>query len=440
MRLTWTIDRHGRGELAVRITWLHTGVVSSRPTPASGSGSPPPKDPTRGLGLTGLVLLSAIGPMATDIYLPSLPDVVGDLNTNASAVQLTLSGFMLGLAFGQLLIGAISDALGRRKLIIIGELICLVATVGCALAPTISLFIAARIVQGVSGAAGVVLARAIITDVTSGPRTTKLIAALMAIVGIAPVVSPLIGALLNSVGGWRSVFWTLAAVMVVTVIIVLVRIPETLPTAKRRPSGARAVLTGIGTVVRRRIYVGYLLSFALAFGGFFSYISASSFILQDQHGFSPLAYGVTFALGSVVLTASVTLTGRLAGRVPQQRLLAVGMCGLLITAAIMLTASLTGMPLWLFLAGIAVLTMSMGQIMPNATTLALNQTRDMGGTGSALIGFTQFIAAAIVSPLVGLAGADDPRPFGATFAICIVLAASAASFIAFLGERRARRG
>ncbi|NYI66900.1 multidrug effflux MFS transporter [Spelaeicoccus albus] len=394
------------------------------------------KDPTRGLGLVGLVLLSAIGPMATDVYLPSLPDVVGDLNTSASAVQLTLSGFMLGLAFGQLLIGAISDALGRRKLIIIGEVICLLSTIGCALAPTISLFIAARVVQGFSGAAGVVLARAIITDVTTGARTTKLIAALMAIVGIAPVVAPLIGALLNSLGGWRSVFWALAAVMAVTLIIIVGRIRETLPADRRRPSGATTMVKGLGTALGRRLYLGYLLSFALAFGAFFSYISASSFILQAQHGFSPLAYGVTFALGSLVLTASVTTTGRLAGKVPQQRLMTFGMGGLLAAGVIMLTASLTGMPLWLFLVGIAVLTMSMGQIMPNATTLALAQTRDMGGTGSALIGFSQFILAAAVSPLVGLAGEHDPHPFGATFAVCVGLSACACVFIAFRGERR----
>lgn len=378
--------------------------------------------------------------MATDVYLPSLPDVAADLNTSASAAQLTLSGFMLGLAFGQLLIGAISDALGRRKLIIIGELTCLLATVGCALAPNISLFIAARVVQGFSGAAGVVLARAIITDVSTGARTTKLIAALMAIVGIAPVVSPLIGALLNALGGWRSVFWTLAVVMVVTLVIIVTRIPETLPPKSRRPSGAGAVLKGIGTALGRRLYLGYLVTFSLAFAAFFSYISASSFILQTQHGFSPLAYGVTFALGSLVLTASVTLTGRLAGKVPQQRLVAIGICGLIAAGVMMSAASLTGTPLWLFFIGIAVLTMSMGQIMPNATTLALGQTRDMGGTGSALIGFTQFMLAAIVSPLVGLAGEQDPRPFGATFAVCVALAACAAFFIAFRGERRARHG
>lgn len=402
-----------------------------------GSESSHCNDPTRGFGLVGLVLLSAIGPMGTDIYLPSLPKVVGDLNTTAPAVQLTMSGFMLGLAFGQLLIGPISDAVGRRRLVIAGEVVCLLATIACALAPTISIFIAARIVQGVAGAAGVVLARAIITDVTTGERTAKLIAALIAIIGIAPIIAPLIGSLLAAIAGWRSVFWTLAVVMVVILVIIIMRISETLPPHRRRSSSVTAVATGIVAAVRRRRYLGYLLTFAFSFGTLFSYISASSFILQVQHGFSTIEYGVTFAFGSLIMTGSVTYSGRMAGKVPHRRMIGRGIIGLLIAGAMMSFGGWHGMPLWLFLAGIAVLTLSMGQIMPNATTMALSQTRDMSGTGSALLGFLQFLTAAVVAPLVQIAGENDPRPFGTTFVISAVLAASAFFFIAFLGERRA---
>lgn len=404
---------------------------------ATDPGSARDSDPTHGLGLVGLVLLSAIGPIATDIYLPSLPGVIGDLRTNAATVQLTISGFMLGLAFGQLLLGPISDALGRRRLIVAGALVCLLSSVACALAPSIGFFVAARVVQGFSGAAGVVLARAVITDVTAGVRTARLIAALMAIVGIAPVVAPLAGAIIATFASWRAAFWVMAAAVTASLALAIARIPETLPLDRRKPGGAGQVMRNLATVVRRRLYLGYLLSFALAFGAFFSYIAASSFVLEVQHHFSPAAYGATFAAGGLLLTASTTLAGKLAGRVRQQSMMTVGMVGLLASGALMLTGALAGMPLWMFLTGVAIVTLSMGQIMSNAASLALHHTRDLSGTGSALIGFAQFIMAAAVAPLVGVAGAGSPLPFGVAFAASAMLAGCAFFVIALPGERRA---
>ncbi|MGO1319162.1 MAG: MFS transporter, partial [Galactobacter sp.] len=171
------------------------------------------RDPTRGWGLVLLGSFSAISPLCTDIYTPSLPDVASELTTTASSVQLTLTTFMAGLALGQLIIGTVSDAVGRRRLLLLGGFATVLATVACAAAPNVTVLILARILQGFAGAAGVVLARAIIADCTQGPRTAKLLGVLQVIVGVAPVVAPLIGSLLAQAFSWRGVFWTVAAIM-----------------------------------------------------------------------------------------------------------------------------------------------------------------------------------------------------------------------------------
>lgn len=388
------------------------------------------RDPASGLGFVALGTFSAISPLCTDIYTPSLPDVMRELVTGPSAVQLTLTGFMVGLALGQLLIGSLSDAVGRRRLLLGGGVACVLATIGCALAPTIGIFIAARILQGLAGAAGVVLARAIIADSTTGPRTAKLLGLLAVIVGVAPVIAPLIGAGLAQLSGWRGVFWTIAAIMAAVTLLAAWRIPETLPPERRHPTGVRPVLHAMRTLLSRRGYLGYLLTFALAFGTFFSYVSASSFVLRVQHGYSAMGYGVFFAVCALAMTASAMLASSLAGRVPYRRMITLGVSGLLLAAVLLFVASRSGTPLVLFMAGCLVLTASMGQIMSNCTAMALSQARDLAGTGSALLGTAQFSMGAIVAPLVGLAGESDPRPFGIVVLCCGVLAAAAFVLIA----------
>lgn len=394
------------------------GSASESPT----HGSALRRGPTTGIGFVGLVLLTGLPAMAIDIYTPSLPAVADQLDATASAVQLTISGFMIGMAVGQLLSGPLSDSLGRRRLLLIGEAVCLAATVGCALAPTIELLILARAFQGLSGAFGVAIARAIVVDVTTGARTSRLIATLMAIVGIAPISAPLIGSLTAAIAGWRSAFWLLAAVLVVALVIVVARIPETLPPARRRPATVRGVARSVATILSRRRYVGYLLTYALAFGAFFAYIAAAPFILQVQHGFSAVEYGLIFSSGALLMVASVTTAGRLAGRIDPHKILAVGLAGLLLASGILLVGAFTGLSLWIFLVGVAVLACGMGQVLPSGTTLALEQGRDLGGSASAVLGFSQFTVGAVVAPLVGIAGASDPRPFGIVMITGAVLA------------------
>ncbi len=348
--------------------------------------------------------------------------MVTELRTSGPAVQLTISGFMFGMAFGQMLGGSLSDAWGRRRLLLAGEATCLLATVACATAPTIEVLIAARTAQGVSGAFGVAIARAIVIDVASGPRMARIIATLMAIVGITPIVGPIVGSVLATIWNWRAVFWLIAATLAVNYVIIVKSVPETLPREQRRAATVRGVLDSIIDVLSRRRYVGYLLAFVFAFAAFFAYVAAAPFITQVVHDLSPIWYGAAFSSGAVVMTTSFAVSARLAGRVDPERLLHVGLRGLVVAGAVMLAGSLAGMPLWVFFLGILILVISMGQAIPNGTVQVLEQARDAGGTASAILGFTQFLLAAAVAPLVSLAGTDDPRPFGVTMAAGALLA------------------
>lgn len=388
------------------------------------------RDPTRGWGFVLLGSFSAIAPLCTDIYTPSLPDVASDLSAAASAVQLTLTAFMAGLAVGQLVVGAVSDAVGRRRLLLVGGCLTVLATLGCALAPTVSVLILARVVQGLAGASGVVLARAIIADCTDGTRTAKLLGVLQVIVGVAPVIAPLIGSLLAQAFGWRGVFWTVAAIMAVVTAAAAVRIPETLPTGRRRPVGLGSTLASLGSVLSRRGFVAYLSTFVAAFGAFFSYVSAGSFVLRVQHGFSAVGYGLWYAFGALCMTLSALASARWAGRVPFDRMIAFGVSGVLLGSVAIFVSTLVGTPLWLLLPGCAVLTTSMGQIIANCSAQAMSYTRDLSGSGSAALGAGQFLMAALVAPLVGLGGDLDPHPFGILALICAVASCAVFWFLA----------
>jgi DHA1 family bicyclomycin/chloramphenicol resistance-like MFS transporter len=382
-------------------------------------------DPTRGWGFVLLGAFSAISPLCTDIYTPSLPDVATDLSTGAAAVQLTLTAFMAGLALGQLVIGVVSDALGRRRLLLLGGFATVLATIGCAVAPTVTLLIAARVLQGFAGAAGVVLARAIIADSTSGPRTAKLLGVLQVIVGVAPVVAPLIGSLLAQVFGWRGVFWTVATIMAVLTTAAIGLVPETLPADRRRPVGFRATVHSLTTVLSRRGFVAYLVTFVAAFGAFFSYVSAGSFVLRVQHGFTAVGFGLWYALGALCMTFSAMAAARWAGRIPHDRMIAWGVGGVLTGSVAIFVSTWVGTPLWLLLPGCAVLTTSMGQIIANCNAQALSYTQDLSGSGSAALGSGQFLMAALVAPLVGLGGDLDPHPFGLVVLACALVSFSA---------------
>ncbi|WFN92310.1 multidrug effflux MFS transporter [Gordonia sihwensis] len=383
--------------------------------------------PGSGIGLAmllSLALLSAIAPLATDMYLPGLPRVADDLQASPSSVQLTLTAFMLGLAAGQLLVGPLSDGLGRRGPLIVGTVLLAVAGLGCALAPSIIVLIACRFLQGVTGGIGVVVARAVIADRTSGDRSAKLFSVMMIITSAAPVVAPLLGGALVGPIGWRGVFFVLAGLAAVMLMAVVAFVPETLPAPRRHPIEPRAIGCGIGAVLGNRRYLGYTLTFGIGFGAMFAYISASPFVIQEVMGFSPGMYSVLFAVNAVGIGIAGWTNNRLLGRFRPHALLAAGVAVLSAVGVAMLVVALAAPGVhWLLLVLMFCLTSSFGFTAGNATALALGEVRERAGTGSAVLGSLQFTVGAIVSPLVGIGGEASATPMAIVVFGCTVLAA-----------------
>ncbi len=358
-----------------------------------------------------LALLSAIAPLATDMYLPGLPTMETSLDTSTTSVQLTLTTFMAGLGIGQLVIGPLSDGLGRRTLLVGGTALCAASGVLCATAPTIEVLIAARLLQGFSGGAGIVLARAVIADRARGDAAARLFSIMMIIGGVAPVVAPLMGGALLGPIGWRGIFWVLAGAAAVMLIGVLILVPETLPAERRHGGGLTALIGKLRYVVTNRVFLGYAFTFAFGFGALFSYISASPFVAEHVLGLSPGQFSIVFAVNSLGIMVGSIVNTKLIGTFHARQLLTFGV-SLLVTSGLLLTAATTigGSHIWLVLPLMFGVVASIGFIMGNATALAQGQVTEAAGTGSALMGACQFGLAAVVSPLVGIAGADTAAP------------------------------
>jgi MFS transporter, DHA1 family, multidrug resistance protein len=354
-----------------------------------------------GVWICALALLTAIAPLATDMYLPALPEVATELATTPSNVQLTLTGFLVGLATGQLVIGPLSDAWGRRRLLLLGTVLCLVATAACIVAPTIGVLVVARFLQGFGGAAGIVLSRAVIVDRTTGSRTVRLFSLMMAINGIAPVVAPLMGSALLGIGTWRVIFVALTALTLLMAVGAFVAVPETLPPERRVSGGLRTTGRDVRSALSRPRYVGFTLAFAFAFATLFTYISGSPFVLQNALGLSTGTYALAFGANAAGLITASIANGQLAGRVDPQRVLAIATTALVVLSLVLLGVVLAGPSVWPVLVLLFLAVTSLGFIMGNASALASREVRDIAGTGSALLGALQFALGAVVSPLVG---------------------------------------
>jgi DHA1 family bicyclomycin/chloramphenicol resistance-like MFS transporter len=395
--------------------------------------APAPRHALPAATTTVLAFLTAIAPLATDMYLPAFPQLAADLGTSASAVQLSLTTFMIGLALGQLVIGPLSDQRGRRGLLIAGTAVCALAGLACAFAPSIGFLVAARFVQGFSGAAGMVLSRAVVSDRASGTAAARLFGLMMLIQGVAPVIAPLLGGSLVGAVGWRGVFGILAGLSALMLVGVLALVPETLPRERRRAGGIAATLRDARTVLTNRRYLGWTGALVLSFAAMFAYISASPFVLQNMLGLSVGAYSVAFAANALGLSVVSALSAKLVERVAPRRLLTVGVVALA-TVSVLLLADvvLLGLPRWPTLVLLFLAVSSLGLVLGNATGLATDEVAHAAGTGSAVMGALQFGLAAVVSPLVGLGGERDALPMAVTMVVvglgallCVRLAATA---------------
>ena len=352
--------------------------------------------------LVTLGALTTFGPLSTDLYLPTLPDLGRDLGATDALAQLTMSACMVGLALGQLVAGPVSDRVGRRGPLLAGLVAFAVASVLCALAPDLWLLVVLRLVQGLAGAAGLVLSRAMVRDLYRGDQAVRVFSSLMAVTGIAPVVAPLVGGQLARVTDWRGVFGVLAGLALVVLLVAALCLPETLPPENRHRG--TSVVASFGTLVRDRVFIGYVLVLALGGSALFTYIGLSSFVLQNQYGVSATTYSLMFAANSVGIVIASNINRVVVRRYGPRRMLAAGLtCGL--TGGIVaLTASLTGAGLPMLLPGLFLVVTGVGFNMPNSTALGMERHGERAGAASALLGTLQFLTSAAIPPLLSSGG------------------------------------
>jgi len=350
-----------------------------------------------------LASLAAVAPVATDLYLPGFPAMGDALGADASGVQLTLTSFLVGLAFGQLVMGPLSDRYGRRTPLLVSAAACVVAGVVCATAPNLAVLVGARLVQGFAGAGGMVIGRAVIADVVTGSAAARAFTLMLTVGGVAPVLAPLVGGLLADPVGWRGMLWTVAALCLAMLVGVLVIVEET-HAPERRTAGATSSLGAIRTVLATRGYRGPVAVFALSFAVMMAYISSSPFVYQRVVGLSELGYGAAFGVNAAGLIGAGWVTSRWVGRWSPQRLVRVAVTVQVIACLAFVVLALTAAPTWTLPVPIFLAVTSNGAIMGNAAALAMSEVRPVAGAGSAVLGFSQFALGAVVSPLVGLGG------------------------------------
>ncbi|HKP07798.1 MAG TPA: multidrug effflux MFS transporter [Microbacterium sp.] len=374
--------------------------------------------------LAVLALLSAIAPLATDLYLPAFPDMAADLATTATGVQLTLTSFLLGVAIGQLLFGPLSDRLGRLVPLLWGISICVVSSAVAALAPNIEVLVIARFIQGLSGAAGMVIGRAVIADLATGRSAARAFSVVMMVGGVAPIVAPLLGSMLLEPFGWRGILWVVAGLALVMLAATLASVRETHPPLRRaRIRRERALNGSAARDLRSSGFVGNAIAFAFSFSAMMAYIAASPFVYQVLIGMDAPAYGVTFGITALGLLLVSALSARLTRRFSLRSLLSTGIAVLVVSSAAVLVCAIVSAPSWTLIVSILVAVASLGLILGNATALALDAAPRAAGTGSAVLGALQFGVGAIVSPLVGAGGEHTAVPLGVVMLACAVIAA-----------------
>ena len=380
--------------------------------------------------LLALALLSATAPFATDMYLPTLPAVGAEFGAPDSVVQLTLSGFFVGMALGQLMVGPISDVIGRRRLLIAGAIVALVASAIAALSPSIAIFVAARFLQGLGGGACVVLARAMVPDLLSGREAAKTYSLLMAILAIAPAVAPIVGGLLAEPIGWRGIYWVLTGLHAVQLLVVLKIVPET---GGQSPGGQGAtgqrflarVLSNYAAVLKSPRFWGFLTAMAFAFASMFCYIAASSFVFQQEFGLSPRGYAAVFALNALGMCVGSFVNSRCIDKLGTKKVMLGGLCLALLGNVLLLIAVLSGAGLvWIILALLLCISPN-GVIMGNSTAMATGLMRTRAGSVTAIMGFGQSVLAAVVGPLMGLGG-NTAVVMSLGMSACIAIAAAGA--------------
>ncbi|AKI98509.1 DHA1 family bicyclomycin/chloramphenicol resistance-like MFS transporter [Archangium gephyra] len=379
--------------------------------------SSPTSPKRRALLLFVLGTLTAFGPLSIDMYLPSMPSIQEDLGTSASLVQLTLAAFMAGLGIGQFVYGPLSDRFGRRRPLLVGIVLYILASAVCAFAPNVHWLIALRFLQALGGASGAVISRAIVRDLYSGREIARVLSLLMLIMGAAPILAPLLGSQVLGFAGWRAIFGVLTVLGGVALVLALVAIPRV--PAHARPSAAASLGTNLRVLFTDRRFLTATLAGGFAQSGLFAYISGAPFVLMEVLHVTPERFAGLFATNAMGFICASQLNRRLLARRSPERIAVSGSLFMLLMGAALLVLAVSGLgrvytlapALFLFIA-------SIGFVTPNAAALALEEHGPRAGVASAVLGSLQFAVSAAASAAVGLFNDGGMLPMAAVMAVC----------------------
>lgn len=396
--------------------------------------------PTKKLWMALLLgSFAAIGPLSLDMYLPGLPTLADDLNSSASLAQLSLTACLLGLALGQIYLGPLSDSKGRRTPLIISLSVYSVSSLLCAFAPSIETLLLLRFIQGTAGAGGIVIARAIVRDLFSGTDLTKFFSMLMLVNGAAPILAPVFGGQLLQFTSWRGVFVVICVLSVIMVAAAFWGIKETHLPEHRSVGGVSHTIRTFRSLLKNRVFMGYALSQGFVSAAMFAYISGSPFVLQNIYDVSPQTFSLIFAMNGVGIIIASQVTGRLAGKIKEEKLLQIGLCLALFGGIFLLLSIILGMGLAGILFALFLSVSSVGIVGTTSFALAMQDQKKTAGSASALIGLLPFVLGSLMAPLVGIGGADSPLAMGVVMLGCHVIAMSAYLLLARGRKGRVRK-
>ncbi|MGU3586588.1 multidrug effflux MFS transporter [Rhodococcus sp. C26F] len=387
---------------------------------------------------TLLLVLTVFGPISMDLYLPVLPALTQELGAGTSTAQFTLTACLVGLAVGQVIAGPLSDRFGRKAPLMVGLVAYIAASLLCAISPTIETLIAARLVQGLAGAVGIVIAQAAGRDVYSGSALIRFYGRVTVLGGLAAVIGPVLGGQLARITDWRGIFVFLAGLGALIMIATLAFYRETLPRGMRTTGGMKQSGSDFRLLFADKVFVGAVLICGLTHAALFAYLSGATYILQDGYGLSPQGYSVVFGANSAGYMVFGWIGGRTAERWSDRGTLAVGVAVTGLGSVGLLATGLMGLPLSVVLVSLFVLASGVAFAAPPSASLALAEYPELAGTASSVLGLARFGLGGVAAPLVGLGGASAVLPLGIVTVVCVVL--SLVALIALVGRRnRSRR-
>lgn len=380
--------------------------------------------PSRLRIITVLGLMIALGPLTIDMYLPALPRIAEDLVVSSSVVQLTLTGTLAGLALGQLIIGPLSDSLGRRVPLMAGIALHMLASLVCLFAPNIEVLGAGRVLQGFGAAAAAVVAVAVVGDLYVDSAAATVMSRLILVLGVAPVIAPSLGAVVLLKASWHWIFAVLVVLAGALLLLAALALPETLPVPNRRPLHVRSIVATYGELLRDFRFVTLVLVAALSMAGLFGYIAAAPFVLQGDYGLNQQSFALVFAAGAIILIGATQSNVVLLRRFSPQAIMLGALVVSVIAAIVFVVLAVTGVGgLAGFLAPVLVILGGMGLVLPNAPAVALSRHHDAAGTAAALLGAAQFGLGAVTAPVVGMLGNNE-------FALALVMLVGSAVALA----------